>query len=173
MTDRISRLIIVGVPGVGKSSVALELGRRTGLSVIETDDFMQAQTGSDVAHLLISWGEEKFRALEAQVTRQVLAHPRGIIVLGSGTIEHAPTRELLHEQTDTPIIWLRASLAAISPRLGLNRPYFVPLGLPRATLKKMEQHRESLYAEVSTVCVDTSEASIELVCEEILRGITA
>lgn len=163
------RLILVGVPGVGKSTVAALLSQRLKLPVVETDAMVAQVSGVAEDDALVLLGEEKFRELEAQASRDGLGK-EGILVLGSGAVLDSHTRELV-KTSGVPVFWLQASLAAISPRVGLNRPHPASMGLPRAMWKQLEAEREALYREVATHEVDTSTLDAGQVCDQISEAL--
>lgn len=158
-------LILVGVPGVGKSTVAKLLSELLGQPVTETDTLVAERSRIPEEDALVILGEDVFRDLEAEASLQAL-HTDGIVVLGSGAVLNPQTRRAISE-CGVPVYWLQASLAAISPRAGLNRPHPASLGLPRALWKQLEREREALYQEVCTAEIDTSKLDATAVAAQI------
>ena len=145
------RLVLVGPPGVGKTTVGTLLSRRLGLPLRDTDADIEASTGRTIADLFID-GEPEFRVLEVEAVRAALAEHTGILALGGGAVLAAETREALRGHT---VVFLSVELADAVRRTGLDRSRPV-LGLnPRATLRTLLAARRPVYEEVATVTVPT------------------
>jgi shikimate kinase len=145
------RLVLVGPPGVGKTTVGTMLARRLGLSLRDTDADIEASTGRTIADLFID-GEPEFRVLEVEAVRTALAEHTGILALGGGAVLAQETREALRQHT---VVFLSVELADAVRRTGLDQSRPV-LGLnPRATLRRLLAERRALYDEVATVTVPT------------------
>ncbi len=89
-----THLILNGFMGTGKSTVGRLLAGQMGLSFIDTDDLVEAELGTTIAEAFTSIGEAKFRAVEADVVRSVLALPSAVIALGGGSLLNPDTRDI-------------------------------------------------------------------------------
>jgi shikimate kinase len=145
------RLVLVGPPGVGKTTVGTLLSARLGLPLRDTDADIEASTGRTIADLFID-GEPGFRALEVEAVRAALAEHTGILALGGGAVLDPQTRAALRDHT---VVFLSVELADAVRRTGLDQSRPV-LGLnPRATLRTLLTERRPVYDEVATVTVPT------------------
>lgn len=167
MSDQEPKLVLVGVPGSGKSTIAHELGKARGWPVLDTDQMVAEAAHTSPEDAFVVLGETRFRQYEARAAQTALESP-AIVALGSGAVENQRIREMLCA-LNCPRLWLQVSLAAVVPRIGLNKPHPVALGLPRALWKELENQRRLLYQEVSTHSFDTSDTDAAGAAQEILH----
>lgn len=148
-------VVLVGMMGVGKSSLAKRIGRALGRPVLDTDAEIVARTGRSIPEIFAADGEAAFRDLEVATLGELLARPEPSIIAAAGGIVLRPEnrRALAHAGT---VIWLRAPVEVLLDRVsrGTHRPALATD--PEGTLREMEQTRESLYAEVADLSFDTS-----------------
>ena len=146
------RVVLVGAPGAGKSTVGRLLAQRLALPFQDIDDAIEAEAGMPVSQIFITQGEAHFRELErAQVARS-LAHESGVVALGGGAVLDAGSRTLL---AGLPVVWLQVGLADALSRVGMNQARPLLLGNVRGTLLRMLQERAPLYEQVAAVTVPT------------------
>ena len=79
------RLFLIGMPGSGKSTIGRYLAESLGLPVYDLDKLVEAAAGKSIPDIFANEGENRFRELEKEVLREVIAnHPKGIISTGGG-----------------------------------------------------------------------------------------
>jgi shikimate kinase len=162
-------VVLVGVPGAGKSTVGRALADRLGVPFRDTDEDVESTAGRAIADIFVESGEPEFRRLEvAAVARALREHP-GVLALGGGAVMDPGTRAHLAEH---PVVWLRVGLAAASQRAGLSTARPVLLGNVRSQMKGLMDARAPLYAEVATLVVDTDELSAEDAVAAIVAGLS-
>lgn len=149
------RVVLVGPPGAGKTTVGRLLAERLGVAFRDTDADVEAAAGCSVAEMFVERGEEEFRALERTAVAAALAVHDGVLALGGGAVLDADTRAAL---TGRHVVFLDVGVAAAFARTGLDRGRPLLALNPRATLTKMLAERRPLYAEVATAVVATDEA---------------
>ena len=160
------RVVLVGPPGSGKSTVAALLAERLGLASRDTDDDVTRTAGQNIADLFLEHGEETFRALESQAVRAALAEHAGVLAVGGGAVLDADVRELL---TRHPVVFLDVSITDAAPRIGFNRDRPLLLGNVRGQWVQLMAARRPFYEQVATVRVDTDGKTPEEVADEVLR----
>jgi len=161
-------VVLVGVPGAGKTTVGRALAARLGVPFRDTDTDVETTTGRTIADIFVESGEPEFRRLEARaVTAALLAHD-GVLALGGGAVLDPRTRSALAGRA---VVWLRVGLAAASQRAGLSGARPVLLGNVRAQMKALMDAREPLYTEVATLVVDTDQLDPEQVVAAIVEGL--
>ena len=148
-----ARLVLVGLPGVGKSSVARQLGASWSCPVLDTDQVLSATVGCAAPEYLRREGEEAFRRAELTALEAALAVD-GVVATGGGVVTSASARDLLRAEVT---IWLDCDDDTLRSRLGgVDRPL---LGEDVETaLVRLRREREVLYREVARVRVDASGA---------------
>ena len=93
--QRVSRLILTGFMGAGKSTVGAILARDLGWRFIDLDRVIEAGSKSTVAEIFRDYGEADFRRRERQAVQQLISEEEIVLALGGGTIEDESTRSLL------------------------------------------------------------------------------
>ena len=161
------RLVLVGPPGVGKTTVGTLLAARLGVPLRDTDADVEARTGRTIADLFID-DEPAFRALEVEAVAVALAEHAGVLALGGGAVLAPRTREALRDHT---VVFLSVELADAVRRTGLDTARPV-LGLnPRATLRALLAERRPVYDEVATVTVATDGRTPAEVADEVMAAL--
>ncbi|MFY1620796.1 shikimate kinase [Micromonospora sp. WMMD736] len=145
-------VVLVGVPGCGKTTVGQALANSLGVEFRDTDADIEQMAGKTIPEIFIDEGEEHFRALERAAVAAALAAGTGVLALGGGAVLAEETRAALvghrvvHLSVELPDAVKRVGLGAGRPLLAIN---------PRATLKHLMDQRKPLYAEVATDTVIT------------------
>ena len=160
------RVVLVGPPGSGKSTVAALLAERLGLASRDTDDDVTRAAGRAIADIFLERGEETFRALESQAVRAALEEHEGVLAVGGGAVLDGEVRELLTRHT---VVFLDVSISDAAPRIGFNRDRPLLLGNLRGQWVRLMEARRPFYDQVATVRVDTDHKTPEEVADEVLR----
>ncbi len=159
---RPGHVVLVGMMGVGKSTVGRRLAAELGRPFSDSDLEIEARTGRTVREIFELDGEPAFRRLEAQVLADALASPEPTVVAAAGGVVLDP--ENRRRMTDAgTVVWLRAPVAVLVDRVaaGVHRPAVETD--PEGTLSTMERDREELYAEVADVTLDSARPVDEVV----------
>lgn len=161
-------MVLVGVPGSGKTTVGTLLAERLSLPFRDTDHDIEVSQGKPVPDIFVDSGEEFFRALEREAVATALVEHDGVLALGGGAVLDAGTRELLVEQ---PTVWLQVGASSGAHRVGLDVPRPVLLGNVRGRLMTLLAERGPLYAEVARLSVDTDGRTPEEVADLVVAGL--
>lgn len=172
MTD-VPALVLLGVSGAGKSTVGRLLSEMLDRPLCEADDYVMSESGMSVAELVIA-GDPRLDALRRQAAARVLSACGAIVTLGASQIEDPDTlcRIQQAKSQGTRVVELRADIADIARREGMNRPRSLALGAPRAMLARMIRTLEEHYAHVADSSVDTSGVTPHEVASLIARECT-
>jgi shikimate kinase len=161
-------LVLVGAPGAGKTTVGLALADRLGVAFADVDAVIVDRVGKPVAEIFADDGEPAFRALEEQVTAELLGlGGPGVLALGGGAVLSPVTRAALRGRR---VVWLRIGLSAAVKRVGMDTARPLLLGNVRGRLLALLNERAPLYAEVATEVVDADDLDAAAVAERILRA---
>lgn len=165
----VTNIVLVGVPGAGKSTVGKLLAEQLGRKFFDSDIEIESRLGKSVSDIFTQDGELAFRETEAQVISELLTKDDLVVSLGGGSLLNEVTRELVKSNN---AVWLAVNLAGAVSRVGLNRNRPLLLGNVRGQLADLMQAREPLYAEVATHKVDTSAMSASEVVTAIIALVT-
>ena len=159
-----ARLVLVGLPGVGKSSIAQLVASSWACAAIDTDDLVAEKVGCKAAQYLRREGVAAFRAAELDALRRALESP-AVVATGGGVVETPDARELLKSECT---LWLDGDDDVLVDRLGDgDRPL---LGVDaRQALAHLRQARVPFYREVARQRVDAT-GPLEVVADRVRRA---
>jgi shikimate kinase len=146
-----ARLALVGLPGVGKTTIARLLGDEWGCGSLDTDDLVSVAVGCPAPEYLRREGLAAFRSVELDALRTALDGD-GVVSTGGGVVTTSAARELLQASVT---LWLDCDDAVLCARLGaVDRPL---IGADvHAALTQLRRERATLYAEVARARIDAS-----------------
>jgi len=154
----VASLVLVGLPGTGKSAVGAQIAASWGCAFIDTDEMVAQDVGSTTGQYLREHGEPAFRTIECEVLATALEHD-AVVATGGGVVTTPEARRLLAGQRT---IWLDCADDEILGRLGDgDRPL---LGDdPSGAIRRLRNERAAWYREVSRERVDASGTLDEVV----------
>ncbi|MGN0094700.1 MAG: shikimate kinase [Corynebacterium sp.] len=148
------RVVLVGPPGAGKSTVGHALGEVLRCGVVDSDTLLERDNSMSCGELFTLLGEPEFRRREEVYVAQALTSD-GVVSLGGGAVLSAATRRLLAEHT---VVYLRVSAEEGTRRTAhlATRPVLAAAdGVdPSERYREILTQREELYQEVATHIVD-------------------
>lgn len=165
------RVILVGPPGSGKSTIGRRLAHALGVSIFDTDAAIERETGRTIAEIFANDGEPEFRKIEERVVRQAVLNERGVVSLGGGAILSRQTRRLLRGKT---VVYLEISVSEGLRRTGSSNTRPLLAGDdPAAKYRELLNRRRTLYRQVATIRVRTDRRSPGRVVGQILAKLGA
>ena len=151
-------LILVGMPGCGKSTVAKALGEALGREVQEADALIEAEAGQPIPAIFAAEGEEGFRKRESAVLRELGKRSGLILSTGGGCVIREENYEPLHQ--NGVIVWLQREIDRL-PKEGR------PISL-RSDLHELYEKRRPCYERFADVVIDNN-GSLEATVKAILE----
>ncbi len=148
-----ARVVLVGPPGSGKSTVGAALAELLGLPLHDTDAAIEAAEGRTISDIFVEDGEPAFRALERAEVARAVAEDAGVLALGGGAPVDPLTEQLLAGQT---VVFLDVGIADASKRVGFDRSRPLLAVNPRAAWVRLMNERRPVYERVATFRVDTA-----------------
>jgi shikimate kinase len=161
------RLILIGPPGCGKSTVGAALAQKLTIDFIDTDVAIESSYGHKISDIFVDKGEEFFRDLEFKVLGQSLVENDCVLSLGGGAPIAQRAQEIL-KTAQAPIFFLDVSLAVAAPRVGFNRDRPLLLGNPRAQWQSLAETRRPIYESLASFVIKVDAMSVEEVVDAIV-----
>lgn len=160
------RLILIGPPGCGKSTVGAALADKLSIEFIDTDSAIEASYGHKISDIFVDKGEEFFRDLEFTTLTKSLSVSDCVLSLGGGAPIALRSQDLL-KSSQTPVFFLDVSLAVAAPRVGFNRDRPLLLGNPRAQWQALAETRRPIYESLASFVIKVDAMSVKDVADEI------
>lgn len=147
LSKRLDRpIVLVGLMGVGKSTVGRQLAKRLGLPFVDSDAEIEDAAGYSAAEVYERYGERDFRDGERRLVARLVDGDVRVIATGGGVFVDPRTRQLLNESAIT--VWLDAPVEVLTERTSRRdtRPLLRNAN-PKATLERLAEERSPSYAE--------------------------
>ena len=166
-----SRLVLIGAPGSGKSTVGKALADHLNLPFVDTDALIEEKTGKKITDIFVVDGEDVFRALEFETLKDVLQMETAVISLGGGS-PIAPAAQEVIRNSDSIVIFLDVSLATAAPRVGFNRDRPLLLGNPRAQWQALSDQRRPIYEDLAAHAIKVDDMTVEAIIATVEKLIS-
>ena len=160
-------LILIGMPGCGKSTVGVVLAKALGLDFIDSDLVIQREMDAKLSQLIDRYGDDGFREIENRINASLLAQDSVIATGGSVVYGEEAMQHLKEIGT---VIYLKLSCEAIADRLGDLHARGVTIK-PGWTLRDLYNERVPLYEKWADIIVDCEHLKLREVVADICRQI--
>jgi len=172
LAKRLDRpVVLVGLMGVGKSTVGRRLARRLGLPFVDSDAEIEDAAGLSAAEVYERYGESDFRDGERRLVARLIEGDVRVIATGGGAYVDSRTRELLNQRAIT--VWLDAPVDILTERTS-RRDTRAQLrnGDRKATLARLADERRRSYEEAH-IHVKSGDGAHKEVVDSIIDALEA
>lgn len=155
---QMENIVLIGMPGCGKSTIGRLLAQHTGKKFVDADDALEARLGRKITDIIPQDGENAFRQMESDTLAELGKQSGLVIATGGGCVTRERNYPLLHQ--NGTILWLTRQLHKLPTE---GRPLSQP-----GKLQEMFAQRQSLYRQFAD-----AEISNDGPVEETLEAIRA
>lgn len=162
---RMKNIVLIGMPGVGKSTTGVVLAKNLGMSFIDSDLVIQEQKGKKLHELIEEYGLDGFLGIEEQVNCSI--SPRSAIISTGGSAVYSAAA-MDHFNQIAIICYLKLSYEGIQERLGDLAERGVVLREGQ-TLKSLYDERTPLYEKYANLTVECENKNIREIVMELAK----
>ena len=155
-----TRIVLIGAPGSGKSTVGVALAAHLQWPFVDTDALIELKESKKITDLFVENGEDYFRSVEFAVLQEVLREEFAVISLGGGAPISDSAQAVL-QSSNSVIVYLDVSLATAAPRVGFNRDRPLLLGNPRAQWQALSEQRRPIYEKLATQSIKVDDMTVD------------
>jgi shikimate kinase len=142
-------LVLVGLPGSGKTTVGRAVAAKLGWTFADTDALIVARAGKSIAEIFAAEGEPAFRALEREVTLGLVGATGTVIATGGGWAANGDCLSLLAGSAQVVYLQLRAEAALARMGAGAKDRPLLSHPEPLGELRRLLAARESFYLKAN------------------------
>lgn len=157
LVQRMQNIILIGMPGCGKSTVGKLLADMTGKELIDADTYLADSAGMSIPDIILTQGEDRFRKLETQTLSELGRRSGMIIATGGGCVTRSENYPHLHQ--NGTIVWIQRDIHALPTK---GRPLS-----QSGDLTEMYRIRRPLYESFCDLYV-INESDPQIAAKEIL-----
>lgn len=160
-----SNIILIGMPGAGKSSIGIILAQSTGKNFLDTDSLIEKTQGKTLQEIIDSLGYMELRRIEEKILLKVNLTDHVISTGGSAAYSH---KAMMHLKSNGIIIFLDVNIEILKKRI-FN---FDTRGIAKRADQSFEElfeERRALYVKYADIIVENSSMSIDHTCKEIVK----
>jgi len=161
-----NNVILIGMPGSGKSTVAEVYRQKYSELVFDTDEIIEREHG-EINKIFAEHGEQYFRDLETQTLKRVCAEQDCFISVGGGCVLREENVRIM-KSDGNKIVYLRTKLSTLVERLKNDTSRPLLKGDTEVRLKKLFNERSAIYERVADITVDTDGLTPEQIFDNIL-----
>jgi shikimate kinase len=161
-------LVLVGLPGSGKTTVGRQLARRLAIPFVDSDHAIENRLGCSVREYFEREGEARFRDIESAVLNDLSQTHTGVLSTGGGSVLRPENRQRLRERGH--VFYLRSTPEEVFRRLRYdqNRP-LLQVSDPMARLRDLFEARDPIYKEAAHDVIETNRPSVSTLVNMIIR----
>lgn len=160
LSRQMSNIVLIGMPGCGKSTVGRALATALGRPFIDADSEIEKEAGVSIPEIFADSGEPCFRAIETKVLARLGKGSGAVIATGGGCVTVQDNYPLLHQ--NGTVVWLRRALDRLPSE---GRPLS-----QRSSMEDMYEKRKDKYAAFADITADNN-GTVEQTLDEIMEAL--
>jgi len=162
-------IALVGLMGVGKSSIGRRLAGALNMPFRDADTEIEAAAGRSISEIFEQFGEVAFRDGERRVISRLLDEPAHVLATGGGAFANDDTRALIRRKAVS--IWLKADLEVLARRVARrdNRPLLTGKD-PLTVLQALARERHGAYSQADVV-LETGDTAHQVAVDAIIKAL--
>lgn len=158
-------IALIGMPGVGKSTVGVVLAKNMGMSFMDSDLVIQEQEGKKLHDLIEEHGMDGFLEIEARVNASL--NPKTAVIATGGSAVYSE-QAMQHLKSIAMVCYLKLSYESIEERLGDLEQRGVVLR-EGETLRELYDERVPLYEKYANITVECENKNIREIVMELAK----
>lgn len=162
----LKKIVLIGPPGAGKSSIGKALAKELNLNFIDSDSEIEKISHKKISEIFIEDGEPAFRLLEVDVVRKVLSDFEGVISLGGGAPINKEIQDFLVD-ANYPVVFIDVSIAQAATRIGFNKDRPLLLVNPRQQWISLMNERRPIYEKLASQTISSDNQKPHEVAKQI------
>ncbi len=170
----VKHIVLIGLPGVGKTTVGRAVARRLGRDFVDLDTLIERSFGKSISQVFQDEGETVFRSAEARVTGEVAGLPPAVVSPGGGWVLNSAA--VAHLLEASRIIYLRVSPDAAIRRMGRGierRPLLSGAVDPFKAMRDLDEARKPVYEKYAGMTVETGGIDRSTVITRVVEFVLA
>ena len=161
-------IVLVGMPGSGKSAVGRRLATRLDLAFVDADEEIESAAGKPIMDIFKDHGEAYFREGERKVIARLLGSGPQVLATGGGALLAAETRDNIRRSGIS--VWLKAELPVLMRRVLKRNTRPLLEKDPEGVMRQLMEARYPIYA-TADISVESRDLPHETVVGEIIEAL--
>lgn len=153
------KLVLIGLPGSGKTTVGRQLARRLQLPFVDSDHEIEQRLGCSIREYFEREGEERFRDFEQQIIDELTQGASCVLSTGGGAVLRPVNRQHMHDRGQ--VVYLRSQPDDVYRRVKHDRSRpLLQVNDPLQRLRDLYAVRDPLYRETAHFVIETGRPSV-------------
>jgi shikimate kinase len=166
------KIVLIGPPGAGKTSIGKALSKELGLAFIDSDAEIERISGKTISEIFVDQGEAVFRKTEVETVTRILAEFEGVVALGGGAPINPEIQKVLLN-SEYPVILIDVSISQAANRIGFNKDRPLLMINPRQQWLHLMSERRPIYEKLATITVSSDNSKPSEVAKTITDKIVS
>lgn len=170
MVSNSENIFLVGLMGVGKSTIGKRLAKKLHKTFVDSDREVEEKTGVSIELIFDIEGEEGFRKRESVIIDELSQRENIILATGGGAVLSAENRNYLAGRGT--VVYLKAPVEVLARRMEQDRKRpLLQNGDRLERLQALQEEREPFYLEIADVIIKTEDLPMKKVIDRVLESL--